>query len=209
MLVRLLQVLGAYGFRGLFERKSHFLSSIPQGLQNLKTFLQDAVFLKNFPTLKQVLEGCVTEDVLAKYEHTRAKENSPLKIAVNSFSFIQNGYPKDVTSNGGGFVFDCRGILNPGRIDEYKTQTGEDAPVQVYLETKTTMNQFLEAAYNAVDVSVENYLQRDFTDLAINFGCTGGQHRSVYAANAMAKHLADKYNVPVTVQHLNKNGWRK
>lgn len=210
VLLRLLQVLGAYGFRGLFERKAHFLSSIPHGLKNLSAFMEaDEHLLKNYPVLQNVLKLCTDDKLIEKFTIKKAGPESKLQIQINSFSYLQNGYPQDGTSNGGGFVFDCRGILNPGRIDEYKTQSGEDEGVQTYLEMNTSMQQFLQAVYNAVDISVENYLQRNFTDLSINFGCTGGQHRSVYAANATAKHLQNKYGIKSSVKHLNRDGWRK
>ena len=177
VLIRLLQVMGAYGFRGLFERKAHFLTSIPLGLDNLKDFMAHSSLLEEFPTLKAVLQMCVS--------------------------------PPDPSKNGGGFVFDCRGILNPGRVEEHKTQSGEDEPVKNYLEYNTKMNAFLQSVYSIVDISVEDYLNRDFSSLMVNFGCTGGQHRSVYAANALARHLKNKFGVDITVRHLNKENWRK
>ncbi len=209
VLIRLLQVMGAYGFRGLFERKAHFLTSIPLGLENLKTFMGGTDLLKKYPTLSSVLEMCTSEEVHKSFLTTKATENSKLEVTINSFSYIKNGYPPDPSENGGGFVFDCRGILNPGRIDEYKTQSGEDEPVQAYLEQNTKMNEYLQAVFALVDISVEDYLKRDFSSLMVNFGCTGGQHRSVYSANALARHLKNKFAVKVNVQHLNKAGWRK
>lgn len=209
VLIRLLQVMGAYGFRGLFERKAHFLTSIPLGLDNLKDFMANSSLLNQFPTLRSVLEMCVCEEVYDKFVPTKATEKSPLKVTINSFSYIQNGYPPDPSKNGGGFVFDCRGILNPGRIEEHKTQSGEDEPVKNYLEFNTKMNLFLQSVYSIVDISVEDYLNRDFSNLMVNFGCTGGQHRSVYAANALARHLKNKFAVPVTVTHINKDSWKK
>ena len=209
VLIRLLQVMGAYGFRGLFERKAHFLTSIPLGLENLRDFLAETTLLNGFPTLKSVLEICVSPEIYNRFVPTKATEHTPLKVSINSFSFIKNGYPPDPSVNGGGFVFDCRGILNPGRVEEHKTQSGEDEPVKHYLEFNTKMNEFLQSVYSIVDISVEDYLKRDFSSLMVNFGCTGGQHRSVYAANALARHLKNKFGVPVTVTHLNKEGWRK
>lgn len=209
VLIRLLQVMGAYGFRGLFERKAHFLTSIPLGLENLRDFLAETTLLNRFPTLKSVLEICVSPEIYNRFVPTKATEQTPLKVTINSFSFIKNGYPPDPSVNGGGFVFDCRGILNPGRVEEHKTQSGEDEPVKNYLEFNTKMNEFLQSVYSMVDISVEDYLKRDFSSLMVNFGCTGGQHRSVYAANALARHLKNKFGVPVTVTHLNKEGWRR
>lgn len=125
-----------------------------------------------------------------------------LNVNVRSFSY-KKGIPQDESGNGGGFVFDCRGILNPGRIQEYKTQTGRDEAVQKYLETETKIAEFLNAAFQLVDISIDDYLARGFSNLEINFGCTGGQHRSVYSADAMAKHIQEKYpEVEVVVNHV-------
>lgn len=209
VLIRLLQVMGAYGFRGLFERKAHFLTSIPLGLENLRDFMADTTMLDGFPTLKSVLEFCVSPHIYNRFVPTRATDATPLKVSINSFSYIKNGYPPDPSVNGGGFVFDCRGILNPGRIEEHKTQSGEDEPVKNYLEFNTKMTEYLQSVYSIVDISVEDYLKRDFSSLMVNFGCTGGQHRSVYAANALARHLKNKFGVSVSVEHLNKDGWKR
>ena len=125
-----------------------------------------------------------------------------LNINVRSFSY-KRGIPTDPTRNGGGFVFDCRGILNPGRIQEYKTQTGRDEAVKKYLETETKIAVFLEGVFKVIDISIEDYLQRDFENLEINFGCTGGQHRSVYSADATAKHIQEKFpEAQVTLHHV-------
>ncbi|TGN27913.1 RapZ C-terminal domain-containing protein [Empedobacter tilapiae] len=125
-----------------------------------------------------------------------------LNINVRSFSY-KKGIPNDPTGNGGGFVFDCRGILNPGRIKEYKTQTGRDEDVKKYLETETKIVIFLEGVFQIIDISIEDYLQRDFENLEINFGCTGGQHRSVYSADATAKHIQEKFpETQVTLHHV-------
>ena len=124
-----------------------------------------------------------------------------LKIEIHSFSYKKGGIPKDNSGNGGGFAFDCRGILNPGRVEEYKIQTGCDIGVQDYLETKTKMPNFLELVKNIVSINIDNYIGRDFDHLQINFGCTGGQHRSVYAAEKMAEFIREKY--PQTMVTLN------
>ncbi|MDO5616420.1 MAG: RNase adapter RapZ [Cruoricaptor ignavus] len=127
---------------------------------------------------------------------------SVLKIEIHSFSYKKGGIPKDNSGNGGGFAFDCRGILNPGRIDEYKQQTGKDEGVQNFLETKTQMPQFLELIKNLVSINIDNYLERGFEHLQINFGCTGGQHRSVYSAEKIAEFVREKYpTAEVTVTH--------
>ena len=151
----------------------------------------------------------MSKPIYDSFVPTKVTAETPLKISINSFSYLKNGYPADPSENGGGFVFDCRGILNPGRIEEHKTQSGEDEPVKNYLEYNTKMNSFLQAVYSLVDISVEDYLQRNFSSLMVNFGCTGGQHRSVYAANALARHLKNKFGVEASVQHLNKANWKK
>lgn len=201
VLIRMLQTLGAYGFRGLFERKQHFLSSIPFALKNLKWFLENKGLPLRLPALKKVLDAIVTDEILEKFETVKASEESKLKIKVNSFSY-KKGIPTDEYGNGGGYVFDCRGILNPGRIEEYKTLTGRDKPVQEFLMHKTSMPLFLQHVFGIVGISVEDYLKRDFEGLTINFGCTGGQHRSVYAADRLTDFLKEKYKVQVEVCHL-------
>lgn len=124
-----------------------------------------------------------------------------LTIDIHSFSYKKGGIPKDTTGNGGGFAFDCRGILNPGRIEEYKAQTGRDISVQEYLETKTEMPRFLQLVHNMLSISIENYLERGFEHLQINFGCTGGQHRSVYCAEKTAHFIRENYPEANVVIH--------
>jgi len=209
VLVRLLQVLGAYGFRGLFERKAHFLTSIPLALRNLQSFLENKKTGIGFPLFESLLKQIVSEETIKSFETQKATEQTPLTVKIHSFSYIQNGYPKDNTKNGGGFVFDCRGILNPGRIESYKKQSGQDKPVKDYLEQHTKMPQFLNSIYDIVDIAVTNYIQRDFESLEINFGCTGGQHRSVYAAESLNRHLKNKFGVKTEILHLNKENWVK
>jgi len=209
VLIRLLQVLGAYGFRGLFERKAHFLTSIPLALQNLKWFINNQSVGIAVPEFKKVLEICISDEVIQEFTPIQATEDTPLVVKINSFSYLKTGYPKDETKNGGGFVFDCRGILNPGRIEEFKPQSGMDKPVKDYLEQQTKMPDFLNSIYNVVDIAVENYIKRGFEDLMINFGCTGGQHRSVYAAEAVARHLRNKFKVRIELEHINKENWVK
>ena len=207
VLIRLLQVLGAYGFRGLFERKAHFLTSIPLALQNLKWFVQNQSVGIAVPEFKKVLELCISDEVIQEFTPVQATNQTPLLVTISSFSFIKTGYPKDETKNGGGFVFDMRGILNPGRFDEYKHLSGLDKPVKDFLEQQTKMPDFLNAVYSIVDISVEDYIKRGFENLSINFGCTGGQHRSVYAAEAIARHLRNKFKVKIDLAHTNKDNW--
>jgi aminoglycoside/choline kinase family phosphotransferase len=205
VLIRMLQVLGAYGFRGLFERKAHFLTSIPLALENLKRFLHDQSIGIAVPEFKRVLEICISDEVVQEFTNVKATADTPLVVKISSFSYIKSGYPKDPSKNGGGFVFDCRGILNPGRIEEFKKQTGRDKPVKDYLEQQTKMPDFLNNIYNILDIAVEDYIKRDFDHLMINFGCTGGQHRSVYAADAVARHLRNKFGVKIELHHIEQD----
>jgi aminoglycoside/choline kinase family phosphotransferase len=208
VLLRLLQVLGAYGFRGLFERKAHFLTSIPLGLKNLKNFLAVSPLSNETPVFASILSWMVADEVLQRFTPPVATERTPLVISINSFSY-KKGLPKDDTENGGGFIFDMRGILNPGRFDEYKKLAGIHKPVQDFLEQRTKMNTFLNSVWDLIDITVENYLERDFESLQINFGCTGGQHRSVFAAEQTARHLRNKYKVKVLLAHTNIDNWVK
>ena len=200
VLIRLLQVLGAYGFRGLFERKAQFLTSIPQALNNLKWFLDNHSLGIMVPEFRRVLNLCVEEEVIQRFTPVQADERTPLVIKICSFSY-RKGLPEDNSGNGGGFVFDCRGIDNPGRHEEYKEIHGRDKPVIEYLERQTRMQDFLNSVFDIVDISVEEYIKRGFESLCVNFGCTGGQHRSVYAADALARHLKNKYKVKIELCH--------
>jgi aminoglycoside/choline kinase family phosphotransferase len=208
VLIRLLQVLGAYGFRGLFERKAHFLTSIPLALQNLKWFAGNQHIGIALPEFKKVLELCISDAVIEEFTPVQATADTPLVVRISSFSFIKNGYPVDDTGNGGGFVFDMRGILNPGRFDEYKYLSGLDKPVKDFLEQRTKMPDFLNSMFSMVDISVEEYIKRGFEHLSVNFGCTGGQHRSVYAAEALARHLRNKFKVKIELKHTNTENWK-
>jgi len=206
VLIRLLQVLGAYGFRGLFERKAHFLTSIPLALQNLRSFIANQSIGIAVPEFKKVLEICISDEVMKEFTPVQATEETKLIVTINSFSF-KRFIPVDPTENGGGFVFDMRGIHNPGRYEEYKRLSGLDKPVKDFLEQQTKMPVFLNSVFTIVDISVTDYIQRDFASLMINFGCTGGQHRSVYAAEALARHLKNKFKVKIELQHINKENW--
>jgi aminoglycoside/choline kinase family phosphotransferase len=205
VLIRLLQVLGAYGFRGLFERKAHFLTSIPLALQNLRSFSSNRKAGLSLPELERILSRIAQDDIIARFQTKKADASTPLVVRINSFSYIKTGYPADDSEHGGGFIFDCRGILNPGRKDEYKSLTGRDAGVKEYLANETRMDEFLLHVYNTVDIAVENYMDRDFPYLSVSFGCTGGQHRSVYAADALARHLRNKYGVAIELHHIEQN----
>lgn len=202
VLLRMLQVLGAYGFRGIFERKSHFLDSIPPALQNLKTYLNEKMPDIELPELDKVIEAVTQDEIISGFSTVKSSKDNLLTIKINSFSYIKTGYPSDQSEHKGGFVFDCRGILNPGRIEEYKNLTGRDKSVIYFLEQKTMMPDFLNNIFGIVDVTVKEYIKRGFQALTINFGCTGGQHRSVYAADKLAKYLYKKFNVKVELNHI-------
>ncbi len=205
VLIRLLQVLGAYGFRGLFERKAHFLTSIPLALRNFKWFLANKHIGIRLPEFERVLNIMIEDEIVKGFEPVQADASTPLVVKINSFSYLASGYPKDESNNGGGFVFDCRGILNPGRFEEYKAVNGRNKRVINFLEQQTKMPEFLNSVYNLIDIAVQNYIERGFESLMVSFGCTGGCHRSVYAADALARHVRNKFNVKVELNHIEQN----
>ena len=187
--IRLMQAMGAYGFRGLYEKKELFLQSIPHALNHLEWLLGHVELPVQLPELTKVWEYLVESD----YIRQLAKNHLLLNISINSFSY-RRGIPADDSANGGGFVFDCRSVHNPGRYEEYKTLTGKDAAVQKFFKQESEMDDYLKDVFSLVDRSIEKYLERGFTSLMVNFGCTGGQHRSVYAAEKLYAHLKEKYN---------------
>ena len=193
VLFRLLQVLGAYGFRGYFERKQHFLDSIPPALENLRDLLADENSCP-YPELRKVLEAV---SLSAEKQHFATDK---LTVRIFSFSY-KRGIPEDTSGNGGGYVFDCRSTHNPGRYEPYKQITGLDAPVIKFLEDDGEILTFLDSVYRLADAHVERYIQRGFTDLMFSFGCTGGQHRSVYCAQHLAEHLHKKYGICIDLTH--------
>ncbi|MBP5364377.1 MAG: phosphotransferase [Bacteroidales bacterium] len=196
VLIRILQAMGAYGYRGFFERKTHFLRSIPFALANLKDLIDNHLPSITVPELLRVLNGiCESEELRSIGNSTR------LKVRVCSFSY-RHGIPVDNSGNGGGFVFDCRALPNPGKYEQYKQFTGRDQEVIDFFEREMdSMKPFIEATRQLVRQSVEKYISRGFTNLAVNFGCTGGQHRSVYCAEQMAQWLRSNYDVDVEVKH--------
>lgn len=198
-LFRLLQTLGAYGFRGMVEQKADFVAAIPKSLRHLKSVL--GMVSERYPYMADVL---VRMADLPKFVVRTALEDV-LEVKVTSFSF-KKGIPVDSSGNGGGYVFDCRGIHNPGRYAPYKALTGRDEPVIRFLEDDGEVFSFLDHVYGVVDPHVESFASRGFNSLMVNFGCTGGQHRSVYCAERLAAHLREKYpDIHVTLKHREQN----
>lgn len=198
VLIRLLQVLGAYGFRGLIQKKSHFLESIPYALNELIMLKDSLNSIVGLNELSSVLKQM--ESLLNKYKVT---EDEKLTVTINSFSFKNGGIPQDLSGNGGGFVFDCRSLPNPGRYDEYKKLTGLDNEVQDFLNKKQEVQNFFDLTNSIICQSIDNYLLRDFKNLFVNFGCTGGQHRSVYFAQKTAETLHEKYpQIKIVLNHI-------
>jgi len=206
VLVRLLQVLGSYGFRGLLQHKAHFVASIGPALHNLQKFLDNHPQIPSYPELRGLLEKLCTPDMQKKYTFIASGEKPKLQVAISSFSY-KYGLPKTNSPHGGGYVFDCRGILNPGRYSAYKCLTGNDEMVCQFLERETTMPDFMDHVNGLLALHVQNYIARGFEQLTVAFGCTGGQHRSVYAANKLADYLRHRFNVEVSVTHLNEPKW--
>ncbi len=199
LLIRLLQVLGAYGFRGIYEKKAHFLTSIPPALANIRWYLNHIQLPIELPELFRCLQALVDDQQFKAYETTDTSEK--LTVHIRSFSY-RKGIPIDLSGNGGGHVFDCRSIFNPGRFEPYKKLTGRDQPVIEFLETQSNIQAFLEPVYAIVDRSVANYVARNFKHLMVCFGCTGGQHRSVYSADHLAQHLQEKYDIVIDLEHV-------
>lgn len=194
VLFRTMQILGAYGFRGMVEQKAAFVVSIPDAVESLASQLE--THLEDYPYLDSVLRRLVA---LSRF--ARQKQDGRLEVKVYSFSF-KKGIPQDLSGNGGGYVFDCRSMHNPGRYEPYKKLTGRDKPVIDFLEEDGEIITFLEHVYGVVDPHVETFSSRGFTSLMVSFGCTGGQHRSVYCAEHLAHHLAERYpNVRVRLVH--------
>lgn len=196
VLIRLLQVMGAYGFRGYFERRAHFLQSIPYAVENLRWLLSNVDFGIEMPELMKALNEIANTEIASPV----MSEAGTLTVSLNSFSF-KNGPPPDYSGNGGGFIFDCRALPNPGRYDHYKKFTGLDESVIQYLDREKAVAKFLTNVFKIVDQSIIEYQHRGFANLQINFGCTGGQHRSVFCASRLAAYLEETYSLKVSIYH--------
>jgi aminoglycoside/choline kinase family phosphotransferase len=194
--VRIMQALGAYGFRGFYERKAHFLQSVPYALKNLRWLLHNVTLPIALPTLLDAFNSMLGSEKL----QSLASDAENLVVRIFSFSF-HRGWPKDETGNGGGFVFDGRSLPNPGREERFKALTGRDAPVIDYLNQQESVHQFMAGVLSLVDASVSEYQRRAFKNLMVSFGCTGGQHRSVYLAEQLAKRLRGRSGVEVVLRH--------
>jgi len=214
--VRIMQALGAYGFRGFYERKPHFLQSVPYAIKNLRWLLENATLPISLPALTNAFQGIVASQKLLAQVAEGDRRGRPvadkppqpapatdkLVARIFSFSFHRGGPPKDETGHGGGFVFDARSLPNPGREERFKMLTGKDAPVIDYLRQHKSVDEYLKNAEALVDASISNYQSRGFKSLTASFGCTGGQHRSVYLAEQLAKHLRAKDGVEVVLRHI-------
>jgi aminoglycoside/choline kinase family phosphotransferase len=194
--IRIMQALGAYGFRGFYERKAHFLQSVPYALKNVRWLLHNVKLPIALPTLMDAFNSMLASEKL----QTVTSSGELLTVRIFSFSF-HRGLPKDETGNGGGFIFDGRSLPNPGREEQFKFLTGRDAPVIDYLSQQDSVHQFLASVTALVDASVSSYQRRGFKNLMVSFGCTGGQHRSVYLAEQLASHLRGRNGVEVVVHH--------
>lgn len=199
--LRLMQVLGAYGFRGLIQKKSHFIESIPYALKELKTW-NEAHPLNDCPELQHIIQKF--KKIEQRYQAICQPPTGKLTITVNSFSF-RKGYPNDFSGNGGGFVFDCRALPNPGREPEFKTKTGRDWEVIDYLMARPPVHEFLDHVKHIVKQSVDNYKERHFSNLMVSFGCTGGQHRSVFFAQTIYEWLKKEYpDIHIVLNHIER-----
>ena len=199
-LVRILQAFGAYGYRGIFEKKAFFAKSIALGLSNLLELFNEPVLSKNFPYLYSIVKSM--QGLNSKFNIPIAKEG--LYVTITSFSY-KNGLPDDWSGNGGGFVFDCRALPNPGRYEQYRSLTGRDNDVIDFLKKEHEVNVFLSSTQEVVASSVKKYIERGFSNLSISFGCTGGQHRSVYSAQNLFNFLKMNFDVKLRLIHREQN----
>jgi len=203
VLLRTLQVLGAYGFRGYFEKKPHFMESLSYAIKNVDWLLDNIKFQFEFPELKKSLKQLSEK---FKVDNIK-KSSSTLTVEINSFSYLFMGIPKDKSDHGGGFVFDCRALPNPGRYEEYRSFSGLDQTVIDFLKKEPEVDKFNHFIFDIVCQAIDNYIERDFDHLVVNFGCTGGQHRSVYCVEKLYDRLKKKYDIKLNLNHLMKDKW--
>jgi hypothetical protein len=199
VLIRIMQAMGAYGFRGFYEKKKHFLQSIPYALNHIRWILDHVTLPIKIPTLLKVLEKLLTAPRLQRFQDKEGRK-STMTVSINSFSY-KHGIPDDPNGHGGGYVFDCRVITNPGKQEQYRSLTGKDKAVSDFLDQQPDVLEFLSNVTSLVDMSVDKYEDRNFNHLMVSFGCTGGQHRSVYCAEKLAQHLRESQTVQITLWH--------
>ncbi len=199
VLIRIMQAMGAYGFRGFYEKKPYFLESIPLAIGHLESVLKTIQLPVEIPTLLDTLKRLLDSEELMKLADIK-KQHNTLSVTINSFSY-KKGIPDTNSKNVGGFVFDCRAIHNPGRYEEYKHLTGKDRELIDFFKRETEVDDFLTHVYSLVDLSVEKFQKQNKNGLIVNFGCVGGTHRSVFCAENLAMHLRDKYNVNIDLYH--------
>lgn len=199
VLIRIFQAMGAYGYRGYYEKKEHFLTSIPYAVKNLKLIAEEKHLNVDLPEIRKIITQIIYSPALKKY-NIEEDENSGLLVRIFSFSYYDRP-PEDLSGNGGGFIFDCRSLHNPGRYEQFKNLNGMDAEVKNFLNNEPPVQEFLNHVFAIADEAVLNYIARGFKNLMISFGCTGGQHRSVYSAEQLANHLLKKYKIKVELTH--------
>ncbi|MDH4127619.1 MAG: phosphotransferase enzyme family protein [Spirochaetota bacterium] len=199
-LIRIMQAMGAYGFRGFYEKKKHFLESIPYAINDLKHILKVIKLPIDISHLIDTLKKLIDSKKLKKYANKKILDNT-LTIRINSFSYLK-GIPISQTDNSGLFVFDCRAIHNPAKYDEFKHLTGKDKKLIDFFLKESDIDDFLNDVYSIIDLTIEKYQEKRLTDLAINFGCIGGKHRSVYCAESLSNHIKNKFNVNIILQHI-------
>jgi len=195
--IRLMQAMGAYGFRGLYEKKKLFLQSIPKAIIHLAWLRTNIKLPISLPELERVWDNLITSHQINEI----ADSTTNLTININSFSY-KNGVPTDETANGGGFVFDCRALENPGKLEQYKNFNGKDLPVINFIESNHESSEFIENIFSIIDNVIKSYKKKNYTHLMVNLGCTGGQHRSVYSAEKLAGHIRIKYpEINIAIRH--------
>lgn len=197
---RIMQAMGAYGYRGLVQNKISFTNSINTAIKNLQLLQENITLPLSLKELNKVFAQLINSEKLKNI----SKENHFLTLTIKSFSY-KKGYPMDVSGNGGGFVFDCRALPNPGRLQQFKKLNGKDKEVIDYLESKEEVRYFMTNVNKLIKQSVDNYLQRGFSNLMVCFGCTGGQHRSVFCAERLAKEFSQNTDLKIIIQHIEQN----